>query len=325
MNRYLFIFLILLVSACAQSNDDIGNPNTPDEDLESALAGCRVFPADHIWNTKVDTLPVDKNSSLYVNTIGATTRFHPDFGSGLWEGGPIGIPFNIVSGTQAKVNVRFQYVTQSDKAPYPIPANPKIEGGANSTGDRHILMVDKDNCKLYELFAAYKQTNGIWKAGSGAIYDLKSYALRPDSWTSADAAGLAILPGLVRYAEVKSGVIKHAIRFTAPQTRNAHVWPARHDASDLTNIKYPPLGQRFRLKASFDISGFSPDVQVILQAMKTYGIILADNGSSWFISGSPDSRWDNDILREIKQLKGTNFEAVDVSSLMIAVNSGQVQ
>ncbi len=325
MNRYLFIFLILLVSACAQSNDDIGNPNIPDEDLESALAGCGLFLRDHIWNTKVDTLPIDKNSGLYVNTIGATTSFHPDFGSGLWEGGPIGIPFNIVSGTQAKVNVGFQYASESDKGPYPIPTNPKIEGGANSTGDRHILMVDKDNCKLYELFAAYKQSNGSWKAGSGAIYDLKSYALRPDGWTSADAAGLAILPGLVRYAEVKSGVIKHAIRFTAPQTRNAYVWPARHFASDLTNVKYPPMGQRFRLKASFDISGYSPDVQVILQAMKTYGIILADNGSSWFISGSPDSRWDNDILREIKQLKGSNFEAVDSSSLMKNINSGQVK
>ena len=243
----------------------------------------------------------------------------------MWDGGPIGIPFNIVSSTQAKVNVRFQYATESDKGPYPIPVNPKIEGGANSTGDRHILIVDKDNCKLYELFAAYKQANGSWKAGSGAIYNLKDYVLRPDTWTSADAAGLAILPGLVRYAEVKSGVIKHAIRFTAPQTRNAYVWPARHFASDLSNIKYPPLGQRFRLKASFDISGFSPDVQVILQAMKTYGIILADNGSSWFISGSPDSRWDNDILREIKQLKGSNFEAVDVSSLILNVNSGQVK
>jgi hypothetical protein len=324
MNRYLFIFLILLVSACAQSNNDVNTP-TPDEDLEAVLAGCRVFPIDHIWNAKVNTLPVDKNSGLYINTIGANTTFHPDFGSGLWEGGPIGIPFNIVSGTQAKVNVNFQYASESDQGPYPIPANPKIEGGVNSTGDRHILMIDKDNCKLYELFYAFKQANGSWRAGSGAIYDLKSYALRPDGWTSADAAGLAILPGLVRYGEVKAGIIRHAIRFTAPQTRKAYVWPARHYASDLTNLRYPPMGQRFRLKSTFDISGFSPDVQVILQAMKTYGIILADNGSSWFISGSPDNRWNNDVLREIKQLKGSDFEAVDVSSLMKNINSGQIK
>jgi hypothetical protein len=324
MNRYLFILLILLISACAQSNDNVNTP-TSDDDLETVLAGCRLFPADHIWNAKVDTLPVDTNSGLYINTIGASTTFHPDFGSGLWEGGPIGIPFNVVSGTQPKVNVTFQYASESDPGPYPIPSNPKIEGGVSSTGDRHILMIDKDNCKLYELFYAFKQANGTWRAGSGAIYDLKSYALRPDGWTSADAAGLAILPGLVRYSEVKSGMIKHAIRFTAPQTRKAYVWPARHYASDLTNIKYPPMGQRFRLKASYDISGFSPDMKVILQAMKTYGIILADNGSSWFISGAPDSRWNNDVLREIKQLKGSDFEAVNVSSLMVNVNSGQIR
>ncbi len=326
MNRYLFIFLflVLLVSACVQSNNNVAE-SFPDEDLESALAGCQLFPVDHIWNAKVDKLPIDKNSGLYINTIGATTSFHPDFGSGFWEGAPIGIPFNIVSGTQAKVNVSFEYASESDKGPYPIPSNPNIEGGPNSTGDRHILILDKDNCKLYELFSAYKQADGSWKAASGAIYDLKSYALRPDGWTSADAAGLAILPGLVRYAEVKSGVIKHAIRFTVPQTRNAYVWPARHYASDLSNIKYPPMGQRFRLKANVDISRFSPDVKVILQAMKTYGIILADNGSSWFISGVPNNSWNNDILREIKQLNGSNFEAVDSSSLMLNVNSGQVR
>lgn len=322
MNRYLFIFLMLLLSACAQSNDSV---TVPDEDLETVLAGCRVFPSDHIWNTPVDKLPVDKNSGLYVSSIGADKHFHPDFGSGLWAGGPIGIPFNVVSGNQSKIKVHFEYATESDPGPYPIPTNPKIEGGANSTGDRHILIVDKDNCKLYELFSAYKQSNGSWKAASGAVFDLRSYTLRPAGWTSADAAGLAILPGLLRYSEVKSGVIRHAIRFTAPQTRRAYVWPARHYASSLSDPKYPPMGQRFRLKANYDISGFSPDVQVILQAMKTYGIILADNGSSWYLSGSPDSRWDNNMLREIKQLKGSDFEAVEVSSLMLEGNSGQVK
>jgi hypothetical protein len=321
MNRYLLIALILLLSACAQSND----PLTNDDSLDTSLAGCGLFPKDHIWNTPVNTLSVDKNSSLYINTIGATTSFHPDFGSGLYEGSPLGIPFNVVSGTQAKTQVTFQYSSESDKGPYPIPSNARIEGGKNSTGDRHILMVDKDNCILYELFAAYPQTNGTWKAGSGAIFNLKDYALRPDTWTSADAAGLPILPGLVRYAEVKAGKITHALRFTAPQTRNAHLWPARHDASSLTQTKYPPMGQRFRLKASYNLSGFSPDLQVILQAMKTYGIILADNGSSWYVSGAPDDRWDNDILHNINILKGSDFEAVDMSSLMINRNSGQAK
>jgi hypothetical protein len=229
-----------------------------------------------------------------------------------------------VPGTQAKVYVIFGYADESDPGPYPIPPNPPIEGDPDGSGDRHILILDRDNCVLYELFAAHLENDG-WYAGSGAIFDLNDYALRPDGWTSADAAGLPILPGLVRYDEVAAGEIKHAIRFTVPQTRRDYVWPARHYASSLTGTQYPPMGQRFRLKASFDISGFSPEVQVILQAMKTYGIILADNGSAWFISGVPDERWDNDMLRELRQVYGSDFEAVDVSSLMLDPDSGQVK
>jgi hypothetical protein len=290
-----------------------------------AIAKCGLFPANNIWNAPVDQLPVDANSPAYIATIGAAKTLHPDFGSGLWEGGPIGIPYVLVSGSQAKKKVTFEYADESDAGPYPVPANPPIEGGPNSSGDRHILMLDQDNCKLYELFSAYANPDGSWRAGSGAIYDLKSNALRPETWTSADAAGLPILPGLVRYEEVAAGEIKHAVRFTAPQTRRGYVWPARHFASSLTGTRYPPMGQRFRLKASFDLSGFSPQIQVILKAFKKYGLVLADNGSSWYISGAPDERWDNDLLRELKRIPGSAFEAVDVSSLMVNPNSGEVR
>src|SRR5512139_1526841 len=258
-----------------------------------ALDGCPLFPGDNVWNTPVETLAADPNSQAYVNTIGPSRGLHPDFGSGLWNGGPIGIPYTVVPGEQARVAVTFEYASESDPGPYPIPPDAAIEGGPQSEGDRHILVVDRDNCMLYELYAAYPQDNGTWQAGSGAIFDLRSNALRPSTWTSADAAGLPVLPGLVRYDEVASGEIRHAIRFTAPKTRKAYVWPARHYASSLTSLTYPPMGQRFRLKAGFDVSGFSQEVQVILRALKTYGVILADNGSAWFISGVPDERWNN--------------------------------
>jgi hypothetical protein len=286
-------------------------------------AGCPVFPADHIWNARVDDLPLDPNSAAYVTTIGASATMHADFGSGLWDGGPIGIPWVSVPGTQPGVAVSFYYEDESDGGLYPIPADAPIEGGPDSDGDRHVLVVDRDACVLYELFDAWPQPNGSWEAGSGAIFDLKGYALRPEGWTSADAAGLAILPGLVRYEEVAAGEIRHALRFTAPQTRQAYVWPARHYASDLTGNQAPPMGQRFRLKASYDISGFSPDVQVILQALKTYGMMLSDNGSAWYLSGAPDERWDNDALHELHQVPGSAFEAVDVSGLMVEEDSGR--
>ena len=287
------------------------------------VGGCEVFPANNVWNTPVDNLPVDRNSSHYVAAIGATTPAHPDFGSGLWDGGPIGIPFITVPGSQRKVNITFDYNDESDPGPYPIPSNAPIEGGAQSRGDRHVLVIDQDNCILYETWSSYPQTDGSWHAGSGAIFHLKSNALRPPGWTSADAAGLPIFPGLLRYDEVAGGAILHAIRFTAPQTRNTYIWPARHQASDLTGANYPPMGQRFRLKASFNVSGFAQPVQVILRALQKYGMILADNGSSWYLSGAPDDRWDNDILHQITQLQGSDFEAVDESSLMMQADSGQ--
>ena len=289
------------------------------------IEGCSIFPSNNIWNTPIDNLPVHSSSSTYINTIGTDTGLHPDFGSGEWNGGPIGIPYTVVSQTQAKVGITFDYADESDPGPYPIPPDALIEGGSDSQGDRHVLVLEKNNCLLYELFDAHHQPDNSWHAGSGAFFDLKSNNLRPDTWTSADAAGLPILSGLVTYDEVMSGEITHAIRFTAPQTQKAHVWSARHDASSLTNPVYPPMGQRFRLKAEFDVSGFPLDIQTILTAFKKYGIILADNGSAWYISGVPDERWDNDLLRLLSQVKGSDFEAVDVSSLMIDENSGEAK
>ncbi|MCE7918203.1 MAG: hypothetical protein DPW21_12260 [Anaerolineae bacterium] len=286
------------------------------------LAGCPIFPADNIWNARVDNLPVHARSAAWINSIGASTGFHMDFGKGNYQGGPMGIPYNVVAGsTVPKYNVNFYYPDESDPGPYPIPSNPKMEYGS----DHHILTLDTETCKLYEIYdASFK--NGKWSAGSGAIWDLNSHALRPNGWTSADAAGLPILPGLVRYDEVAAGAINHAIRFTISRT-NGYIWPARHLTSGrpgvLTNT--PPMGARFRLKANYDIRGFAPEMQVILQAMKTYGIIVADNGSDWYVSGEPDNRWDNDMLHTLDVLTGRDFEAVDTSSLMVNANSGQAK
>lgn len=287
------------------------------------LAGCALFPANNIWNRRVDAVPRDAASDAYVAAIGATRMLHPDFGAGLYEGAPIGIPYVVVEASQPGRTVRFDYADESDPGPYPIPDDPPIEGGPDATGDRHVLILERGNCRLYELYAATAQSDGSWQAGSGAVYDLASNALRPDGWTSADAAGLPILPGLVRYDEVAAGEIRHAIRFTAPVTRRAHVWPARHDAASRTDANLPPMGQRFRLKADYDLSRFAPATRVILTAMKRYGLVLADNGSAWFISGTPDDRWDNDVLDELKTVPGSAFEAVDVSALQVGRDSGE--
>jgi hypothetical protein len=274
-----------------------------------------LFPTDNPWNTPVDTLPVDPNSAAYLRSMGLTTGLHPDFGT-TWDGAPNGIPYVTVSGTQKKVPVSFDYADESDPGPYPIPSDAPIEGGPSSDGDRHVLVLDTDNEKLYELFDAHPQSDGSWKAGSGAVFDLTSNATRPAGWTSADAAGLPILPGLVRYDEaVTKGVIDHALRFTVAQTQKAYLYPATHYASSDTNPDLPPMGLRVRLKASFDISGFSPEVRVILQALKTYGMMVADNGSDWYISGAPDSHWSDDRLSELSRVKGSDFEVVDTRSL----------
>jgi len=288
------------------------------------IGNCAVLPADNIWNTRVDQLPVHPSSSTWVATIGASSPVHPDFGSGLYQGEPIGIPFIAVPGTQTLYPATFTYQSESDTGPYAVPLNAPIEGGSSSTGDRHVISIDTGHCILYELYNAFPQT-ASWKGDSGAIFNLLSDALRPATWTSADAAGLPIFPGLLRYEEVAAGAIHHAIRFTVPQTQKAYVWPARHYASSLTGTQYPPMGARFRLKASFDISSFSPANQVILTALKQYGMLLADNGSSWYLSGAPNDAWNNDDLHKLTTILGSNFEAVDATVFMVDPNSGQAQ
>jgi hypothetical protein len=276
---------------------------------------CTVFPANNPWNQKVNRLPVARRSAQYIAAIGLDEPVHPDFGT-VYQGAPNGIPFIVVSGRTRRVPVRFQYAAQSNPGPYPIPADAPIEGGANSTGDRHVIVVDRATCTDYELYDAYPHDGGrYWTAGSGAIFNLRSDKLRPAGWTSADAAGLPILPGLALYSQVKGGVIDHALRFTAPCTSPRYVYPARHEASTCGNPNDPPMGLRLRLKASVDISYLPYQARVVAKALKTYGMILADNGSAWYISGAPNAHWNNDALHQLDELTGRDFEVVDTSSL----------
>jgi hypothetical protein len=280
------------------------------------VGGCQIFPSNNPWNQRVDKLPVARNSSTIINSIGPSKGMHADFGSGKYGGGPIGIPYTTVGAGQHKVHVSFDYADESDKGPYPIPPTVPIEGGRNSDGDRHVIVVDRSKCKLYELYAAHPTGGGkSWHAGSGAIWSLRSNHLRPAGWTSADAAGLPILPGLARYPEVKRGAIKHALRFTVSRTRNRFVYPARHQASSDSSSSLPPMGLRLRLKKSFDVSRYPKQSRIVLRALRRYGMIVADNGSDWFVSGAPSPSWNNDDLHSLGQVTGRNFEVVDTSSL----------
>ena len=272
--------------------------------------GCSVLPSTNVWNRRVDTLPVRSDSATLINRMGLSRYLHPDFGS--YAG--YGIPFNTITSTTPRSTVKFTWPDESDAGPYPIPASPKIEGNG-APGDRHLLMLDMSACKLWELYAASKGASG-WSAGSGAIFDLRSNALRPDGWTSADAAGLPIYPGLARYEEVAAGVIAHALRFTAPETRKAHIYPARHDAGSSTLASYPPMGLRLRLKASVNIGGFGPQAKVILTALKQYGMILADNGSAYYITGAPDPRWNDDDLHALQGITGSMLEVVNTTGFV---------
>jgi hypothetical protein len=279
-------------------------------------ASCPVFPADNPWNQRVDSLPVAKGSAGLIARIGLNDPVHPDFGSGLYAGEPIGIPYAVVSSRTRRVPVHFQYASESDRGPYPLPRGVPIEGGYSSTGDRHVIVVNRNTCTDYELFAAYPHDGGRrWSAGSGAIFNLRSDHLRPAGWTSADAAGLPILPGLARYDEVAAGSIDHALRFTASCTAPRYVYPARHEASTCHGASLPPMGLRVRLKASVTISGLPYQARIVAEALKRYGMILADNGSPWFISGAPDPHWSNDQLHLLDRLSGRDFEVVDTSSL----------
>jgi hypothetical protein len=284
----------------------------------ASLGGRRPFPDDNAWNQRIDELPADPLSDLLIAEIGCDKNVHPDFGSGFWNGAPIGIPYYVVSGAQPKVPIKFTaYGDESDPGPYPIPPQAEIEGDPNVDGDRHVIIIDRDNWKLYELFRAFSIVNGrLWRAESGAVFDLAVDPSRPVGWTSADAAGLPIFPGLVRYDEaVERKEIRHALRFTVARTRRAYVPPATHYASKSDDLRLPPMGMRVRLKKDVDITGFPAEVQVILTALKRYGMILADNGSDWFISGAPDPRWNDDNLRTMKKLSGCDFEVVTMQGL----------
>jgi hypothetical protein len=282
----------------------------------AVLAGCPVFPADNHWNLRVDSLPVHPNSDDIVRSIGAGEHMHADFGSGHYQGAPIGIPYVTVPGRQRRVRVSFDYADESDRGSYPIPRRVPIEGGRSSGGDRHVVVVDRSRCRLYELFDAHPVSGGArWHAGSGAIFNLRSNRLRRRGFTSADAAGLPILPGLARYGEVKRGHIDHALRFTVSETRRAFIYPARHFASDLTDPNLPAMGQRLRLKSGFGISRFSRQSRIVLRALKRYGMIVADNGSSWYVSGAPSSGWNNDDLHSLHGVPGSAFEVVDTARL----------
>jgi len=292
----------------------------------ASLNGALPFPASNAWNTDISSAPTDPNSDALIASIGLTRGLHPDFGAGLYDGAPIGIPYIVVAGTQPKVAITFtDYGDESDPGPYPVPTNAPIEGqqasGGAFGGDRHVLVIDRDANRLYEMGNAYPQGDGSWRASGGAVFHLDSNTVRPGGqpgWTSADAAGLPIFPGLVRYDEAASGVIRHALRFTVSSTRRAYLPPATHWASSNTSANVPPMGMRVRLKSSFVIpAGFSTESKAILQSMKTYGMFVADNGSNWFVSGAPDDRWNNDkLVSELGSVKGASFEVVRMDGLV---------
>ena len=300
-----------------------GSPAGPGQG-PAAIGTCPMFPADNYWHADVSALPLDPSSAAWAASIGTSSHVHADFGSGTWDGGPIGIPFTTVGAGQPRVPVSFDYADESDPGPYPLPSDAPIEGGPTSTGDRHVLVVDNSDCHLYEMYAAYPSTTS-WTAGSGAVYDLTSDAMRPSGWTSADAAGLPMLPGLVRYDEVAAGHIDHAIRFTAPLTQSAFIWPARHQAGSTSDASAPPMGAWFRLRSDYDTSRFTGAARIIADAMKQHGIILADNGSSWYLSGAPDPRWDNDQLHQLDVITGADFQAVASGLLVADPNSGRTR
>jgi hypothetical protein len=271
---------------------------------------CPIFPRTNAWNQRVDKLPVARDSATLIRSIGVDTGLHADFGSGTWDGGPIGIPYDVVSGKTPRAKVSFEYADESDHVGYPIPRRVHVEYGS----DHHALLVDRSACRLYEL-GGLTRSGGRWHAWAGAVWSLRSNRLRPAGWTSADAAGLPIFPGLARYDEVRRGVIDHALRFTAARTRRAYIYPARHYASSSTDPSLPPMGLRVRLKSSFNVRPFPPQARVVLVALKRYGMILADNGSDWYISGAPSPGWSNDQLHTLGRVTGSDFEVVDTSSL----------
>jgi hypothetical protein len=329
------IFILLVVLAAAGwliwksmppysqgTHDAVAEAKTNAPGSGPKIGNCQMLPADNIWNTPIDKLKKAAKSDAYIANIGPMAKLHPDFASNL----AVGIPFSDIPPGTKKVRITFDYADESDLGNYPIPANAPLEGGlqASNNGDRHIILIDQQRCLLYEIWAAYAQPDGTWKAGSGEKWDLTSNALRDEGRGSADAAGLEVLPGLVRYDEVASGEIDHALRFTTPHTQAAYLWPARHKASKITDTDVPPMGVRLRLRQDFDISGYSKTNQVILTAMKRYGMFLADNGGAMFFTGVPDKRWDDEDLHKLTGVTASDFEAVDESDLQLLADSARV-
>jgi hypothetical protein len=313
LRRSLSVIVVAAAAAGALTQAQAAPTTTGVQTLPGTR--CPVFPADNPWNQRVDKLPVATNSPAEIARIGVGNAVHPDFGT-VYGGAPNGIPYAIVTSRTKRVPVSFQYASESDRRRYPLPRNVPIEGGARSSGDRHVIVVDKDTCTDYELYAASPLSGGArWKAGSGAIFNLRSDKLRPAGWTSADAAGLPILAGLAVYGEAASGAIRHALRFTAPCTGGRYVYPARHVAASCGGADAPPMGLRVRLKAGVNISRLPRQARIVAQALKTYGMILADNGSPWFISGAPSPHWNDDALHQLGQLTGRDFQVIDTSSL----------
>jgi hypothetical protein len=312
MKSLFALAVVLGLGVLIVLGDDQG-ATPPELGVNASLHGRRVFPADDLWNKDVSKEAVDPNSDAMIASIGRNKALHPDFGT-TYQGAPSGIPYVVVEGKQAKVPVSFEYADESDKGPYPIPGDAPVEGGAAARGDRHVLVIDRDNWVLYELFSATPVEGGkSWKAGSGAIFDLAKNTVRPAGWTSADAAGLPVFAGLARYDEVvERKEITHALRFTVVKSRRAYVAPARHWASRSDDVKLPPMGMRVRIKAGYDTSRFPASAQVILTALKRYGMIVADNGGDWFISGAPDPRWNDGELQTLKRVKGSDFEVVEM-------------
>jgi hypothetical protein len=296
-------------SATVKTPDSNNNSNLPH------INGCQIFPADNSWNWDVSQFPLLPQSAQYITSIGSSKGIHPDFG-GASSGNSWGIPYTVVPKSQPAIPIHFTaYGSESDPGPYPIPNNAAIEGGSSSTGDRHVLVINSDTCKLYELYRGFPTAAG-WDADSGAVFDLTSNKLRPERWTSADAAGLPIFPGLIKYEEVKNGSVNHAIRFTVQKTQRAYIHPATHFASSSTDANLPPMGLRLRLKANFDISKLKPQAKIIATAMKKYGMILADNGGDWFFQGDVNQNWDDADINELKSIPGSAFEAVDTGALI---------
>ena len=320
LRKDLWVLTILLAAVCAFSSQAAAQSGTCSGATVgqlTSLNGFVPFPASSAWNTDISNAPVDPNSANIIGLIGSSVPLHPDFGSGKYAGQSIGIPYEVVAGTQAKVTVTLgTYADESDPGPEPIPSNALIEGYPKpGNGDRHVLVIDKDNCWLYELYDAQLSKKGVWSAASSAIWDLTGNEQRPYTWTSADAAGLPVFPGLARYDEVSAGAILHALRFTLPHTLEGFTPPASHWASSNTGQYVPPMGMRLRLKSTFDTSGFPPQAQVVLNALKTYGMILADNGSAMYISGAPNNGWDNSDLGALKTVTAANFDVILIDPL----------